>query len=130
MLEKATLKGFVPTTDADRARRFYVDVLWLEFIDDDPFAVTVRHGLTPIRIVRLPTFSPAAYTILGWDVTDIRSCVSQLARAGISLLRYEGMQQDDDGIWTAPGGSMVAWFHDPDGNVLSVSEHPPLGQES
>ncbi len=124
MIENATLKAFVPTVDPERARHFYVDVLGLEFVDVDPFAVTVRYGATPIRLVKVENLSPAPFTILGWDVTDIRRHVRQLADAKLPFMRYEGIEQDEDAIWTAPGGGRVAWFCDPDGNVLSLSEHP------
>lgn len=124
MIQSATLKAFIPTTDPDRARHFYVDVLGLELVGVDPFAVTVRYGAIPVRLVKVEKFSPAPFTILGWDVTDLRSHVRQLTDAKLTFTRYEGMEQDEDAIWTAPGGNRVAWFRDPDGNVLSLSEHP------
>jgi catechol 2,3-dioxygenase-like lactoylglutathione lyase family enzyme len=123
MLSKYPLVGFIPTIDAQRARRFYVDVLKLQFVADDHFALVVRANESTIRIVRLEKFTPAAYTILGWEVSDIATTVGELVQAGVSFLRYPPLQQDDLGIWTAPSGSRVAWFHDPDGNILSVSQH-------
>ncbi len=123
MIQNATLKAFVPTTDLDRSRQFYVDVLGLEFVGVDPFAVTVRYGATPVRLVKVEKLSPAPFTILGWDVTDLRRQVRLLADSKLTFTRYEGLEQDDDDIWTAPGGGKVAWFRDPDGNVLSLSEH-------
>ena len=128
MIPNATLKAFVPTTDPDRARHFYVDVLGMEFVGVDPFAVTVRYGATPIRLVKVEKFSPAPFTVLGWDVTDLRWHVRLLADAKLTFTRYEGLEQDEDAIWTAPGGGRVAWFRDPDGNVLSLSEHPMSDQ--
>ena len=123
MIQNATLKAFIPTADLDRSRQFYVDVLGLEFVGVDPFAVTVRYGATPVRLVKVEKLSPAPFTILGWDVTDIRRHVRLLADAKLTFTRYEGLNQDEDAIWTAPGGGRVAWFRDPDGNVLSLSEH-------
>ena len=125
MIQNATLKAFIPTTDLDRARHFYVDVLGLEFVGVDPFAVTVRYGATPIRLVKVEHLSPAPFTILGWDVTDLRRHVRLLAAdAKLIFTRDERLEQDEDAIWTAPGGGGGAWFRDPDGNVLSFSEHP------
>ena len=124
MIQNATLKAFIPTTDLDRSRQFYVDVLGLEFVGVDPFAVTVRYGDTPVRLVKVEKHSPAPFTILGWDVTDIRRHVRLLAGSKLTFTRYEGLEQDEDAIWTAPSGGGVVWFRDPDGNVLSLSEHP------
>lgn len=123
MLEQAELIGFVATTDADRARAFYVDVLGLEFVTDDNFAIVVRSGQNMIRIARVPSFTPAPHTILGWEVPDVTSAVRSLAAAGVATLRFSFLNQDDDGIWLSPNGSRVAWFNDPDGNVLSFSQH-------
>lgn len=123
MLSECSLIGFVPTTDAARARRFYVDTLQLAFESDDQFALIVRARGTMIRIVRMQEFTPASYTILGWEVSDIDKEVRELSAAGVSFLRIPPLSQDALGIWTTPSGSKVAWFHDPDGNVLSVSQH-------
>jgi catechol 2,3-dioxygenase-like lactoylglutathione lyase family enzyme len=123
MLSSYPLVGFVPTIDAQRARQFYVDVLKLEFVADDHFALIVKANQSTIRIARLEKFTPAAYTILGWEVSDITKTVGELVRAGVSFLRFSPLPQDDLGIWTTPSGSRVAWFHDPDGNILSVSQH-------
>ena len=123
MLSQCSLIGFVPTTDTDRARRFYVDVLKLEFVGDDGFALVVKTETSKIRIVKLEKFTPVPFTVLGWEVADIAAIVGELTAAGVSFSRYSFMQQDELGIWTAPTGDKVAWFLDPDGNVLSVSHH-------
>ena len=123
MLSTCDLIVFVPTTDGGRARKFYVDVLKLEFEQEDNFAVVVKANGNAIRIVRMEKFTPAAYTILGWEVPDILKAVEYLSGSGVSFLRYAYIQQDALGIWTAPGGTKVAWFNDPDGNVLSISQH-------
>lgn len=124
MLAQAELIGFIPTVDADRSRRFYVDVLGLTFISDDPFAITIRTGGTDIRISRVEAFNPSPHTLLGWKVADIDAAVAQFTAAGISFERYPFLEQDDKGIWSAPDGeAKVAWFKDPDGNVLSLSQH-------
>jgi len=124
MLAQFESIGFIPTVDADRARRFYVDTLGLEFLSDDPFALVVRSHGADIRIVHMDSFSPAPYTIFGWKVPAIEATVRDLNAAGITFERYPFLEQDADGIWSAPGGAAkVAWFKDPDGNVLSLSQH-------
>jgi catechol 2,3-dioxygenase-like lactoylglutathione lyase family enzyme len=123
MLSQCKLIGFIPTTDGERARKFYVDVLNLQFVADDQFALVVKANENTIRIVRMEKFSPVPYTILGWEVEDIHSAVRELAAAGVAFVRYPYFQQDDSGVWASPSGAKVAWFHDPDGNVLSISQH-------
>ncbi len=125
MLSNADLVAFVPTRDPARARPFYRDVLGLQFISEDGFATVFRaHGVT-VRIANVagvPDFVPAPFTILGWNVPDVATTVRDLAAAGVVFERYPGMSQDALGIWDAPSGARVAWFKDPDGNILSVSE--------
>jgi catechol 2,3-dioxygenase-like lactoylglutathione lyase family enzyme len=113
--------GFVPTTDLDRALLFYRDVLGLEFVDNDGFALLFRSGDRAIRIVDVGELTPHPFTILGWEMPGIDAEVERLAAAGIEFLRFGHFDQDDLGIWTAPSGDRVAWFSDPDGNVLSLS---------
>ena len=124
MLEQAELLAFIPTIDGERARRFYVDTLGLTFVSDDPFAITIRSGSTDIRISRMEAFNPAPQTILGWKVPDIEATVKQFTAAGVTFERYPFLEQDPNGIWNSPdGAAKVAWFKDPDGNVLSISQH-------
>src|SRR5688500_8415320 len=106
----------------DAARTFYVDVLGLVVDHEHEFATVVRSGDTKVRLTRTEGFVPQPFTVLGWEVDDIGSAVARLAGAGVELVRYEGMGQDEAGIWTAPSGDRVAWFHDPDGNLLSVDQ--------
>lgn len=124
MLDQAELLAFIPTIDADRARRFYVDTIGLTFVSDDQFAITIRTGKNDIRISRMEAFNPAPYTILGWKVSDIAATAQKFAAAGITFERYPFLEQDANGIWASPdGAAKVAWFKDPDGNVLSISQH-------
>jgi catechol 2,3-dioxygenase-like lactoylglutathione lyase family enzyme len=124
MLVQADLLAFIPTVDADRARRFYVDTLGLTFVSDDHFAMTIRTGKTDIRVTRMEAFNPAPYTILGWKVPDIEAAVNQFAAAGVVFERYPFLEQNESGVWSSPDGlAKVAWFKDPDGNVLSLSQH-------
>lgn len=124
MLTHLEPMGFIPTIDADRARHFYVDTLGLEFLSDDNFSVVVRAGKIDLRIVRMNAFSPAPYTVFGWKVPEIEAAIRDLSAAGVLFERYPYLDQDANGIWSVPGKTAkVAWFKDPDGNVLSVSQH-------
>ena len=77
----------------------------------------------PIRIAKVGKFTPAQFTVLGWQVEAIQKTASAMKKKGVKFERFPGMEQDALGIWSAPGGARVAWFKDPDGNILSVSEH-------
>jgi catechol 2,3-dioxygenase-like lactoylglutathione lyase family enzyme len=113
---------FVPTGDLAKARAFYLDVLGLEFVEESPFALVVRSGSTQIRVT--PVDSPVAqtHTILGWSVPDIQTQLTDLVSRGVTPIRYEGIDQNDLGIWLSPSGAQVAWFRDPDGNTLSLTQ--------
>jgi catechol 2,3-dioxygenase-like lactoylglutathione lyase family enzyme len=121
MLDSASLIGFIPTTDFRRAQRFFATTLGLRLVTKDAFAIVFDSGGVTIRVVKVGEFTPAPFTIMGWRVEDIRETVAELRERGIIFERYEGMKQDQAGIWTAPVGTEVAWFKDPDGNVLSLS---------
>ena len=123
MLATMDLIGFIPTTDATRAHTFYEKVLGLHFVSDDDFVVVFNANGNTIRVVKVHQFVPAPYTILGWEVPDIEKEVAELQEKGVQFERYGFFKQDELGIWTSPSGSRVAWFKDPDGNTLSVSEH-------
>jgi catechol 2,3-dioxygenase-like lactoylglutathione lyase family enzyme len=123
MLGNAKIVAFVPTTDFQRARAFYEGVLGLRFIDDDGFAMVLDAGGITIRVSKAGDFTPAPFTILGWAVEEIEAVVTALTAHGVHFERYGFFEQDPLGIWTAPSGDKVAWFKDPDGNVLSVSQH-------
>lgn len=118
-----SLIGFVPITDADRSRTFYADVLGLDFIQDDGFALVFLSGTNMVRLAKMPQVTPAQFTVLGWESTAIEADVRSLTDKGVAFTRLPYFQQDELGIWTAPGGNKVAWFTDPDGNVLSLSQH-------
>ena len=123
MLPSEKLIGFVAITDGARAKVFY-EKLGLTFVSEDPFAVVFDSNGNMIRLTKVNEFRPQPFTVLGWQVADIVAAVKRLQSAGVTFERYgEFMQQDELGIWTAPGGTKVAWFKDPDGNTLSVSQH-------
>jgi len=124
MLDQKKLVAFVPSRDPKNAKSFFVDVLGLSFVREDSFAVVFDSGGIAVRLVDVSSvkdFRPAAFTILGWNVDDIQQTVRGLRERGVTFERYPGMAQDDLGVWTAPSGAKVAWFKDPDGNILSVS---------
>jgi len=122
MLASNPINAFVRITDPKRARRFYEEVLGLKLVSDNPFMLVFRGNNALIMAQKTQKFSPLQGTVLGWEVKDIRKAVSSLAKSGAVFERFNGMDQDDLGVWTSPDGK-VAWFKDPDGNILSVSEH-------
>jgi catechol 2,3-dioxygenase-like lactoylglutathione lyase family enzyme len=124
MLFQGQTMAFVSARDLDRAEAFYVGRLGLTRILRDDFALSVKGDDVRIRITRVPDLEPQPFTVLGWQVERIDEVVARLVQAGIEFRRYPGMEQDAAGIWRAPSGARVAWFEDPDGNVLSLSEHP------
>jgi catechol 2,3-dioxygenase-like lactoylglutathione lyase family enzyme len=123
MLAESPISAFVPTIDYARARPFFEDVLQLPFVSEDPFAMVFRLHGAMLRVVKVDGHAPARFTILGWRVDDIAAEARRLADRGVVFVRYPFFQQDDLGIWTAPSGDKVAWFRDPDGNVLSIAQH-------
>ncbi len=123
MLAACKMIGFVPTKDSKRARDFYEGKLGFQFISDDPFALVLRAGETMIRVAKAKDFTPAPYTVMGWEVRNIEATVAWLKNRGVIFEKYPFLKDPELGIWTAPSGDRVAWFKDPDGNVLSVSEH-------
>jgi catechol 2,3-dioxygenase-like lactoylglutathione lyase family enzyme len=116
--------GFVATTDYEKARAFYEGKLGFEFISLDQFALVVRAGEHMIRITKVADFKPFHGTILGWEVDDVEAVVKWLRDRGVATEKYSFVADQELGIWTSPSGSKVAWFKDPDGNVLGVSHHP------
>ena len=123
MLGSTNIVAFVPTRDADKARAFYERVLGLRFVNDDGFALVMDANGIMIRVAKVNELTPAQFTILGWQVSGIENVVRGLQKKGVHFEIYGFFKQDELGIWTAPTGDKVAWFKDPDGNVLSVSQH-------
>jgi len=123
MLGSTNIVAFVPITDANKARAFYEGILGLRFVKDDGFALVLEANGIMIRAAKMKEFTPAQFTILGWQVTDIAHAVRELTKKGVHFEVFGFFKQDEFGIWTAPTGDKVAWFKDPDGNILSVSQH-------
>jgi catechol 2,3-dioxygenase-like lactoylglutathione lyase family enzyme len=122
MLGSAKLDAFVATTDVAAARSFYAETLGLRLVDDNEFALVFDANGTTVRVTRVEQAVVAPYTVLGWQVADIGATVTALTTRGVVFHRYPGLEQDAAGIWSAPGGALVAWFPDPEGNTLSVSQ--------
>ncbi|MFY9804905.1 MAG: VOC family protein [Candidatus Acidiferrales bacterium] len=124
MLASSKIIGVIPTKDSKGAREFYEGKLGFQFVSDDQFALVMMAGDTMLRISKVPKdFAPVPFTILGWEAQDIEAMVRWLTARGVAFEKYPFVQDQELGIWTAPGGDKVAWFKDSDGNVLSVSQH-------
>ena len=122
MFNNANIKAFVPTTKPDEAKVFYKDILGLKLLSEDGYALEFEANGILVRISIVPELKPHAFTILGWNVPDISSTIKSLNEKGVECKKYDFMEQGSLGIWTSPNGSKVAWFNDPDGNVLSLTE--------
>ncbi len=122
MLGSSKLIAFAPAKDLKRARKFYEKVLGLRFVSEDAFALVFDAAGIMLRVASVPDFQPAPFTILGWQVSAIEASVRELKERGVSFERYDFMPQDELGIWASPSGAKVAWFKDPDGNVLSLTQ--------
>jgi catechol 2,3-dioxygenase-like lactoylglutathione lyase family enzyme len=115
--------AFSATTDAERAKTFYRDQLGLKLVEESGFALVFDADGTMLRVQRVKEVREAQYTALGWQVPDIAAKVDELEKAGVKFEHYGFPGQDEKGIWTPPGSSAkVAWFKDPDGNILSLTQ--------
>lgn len=124
MLSSQRVVAFVSTTNPDRARPFFRDTLGLKLVAEDGFALVFDSNGTMLRVSIVRELTPAQFTVLGWEVDDMDTALEALLKAGVTFERYGFPGQDERGVWTAPGGTKVAWFKDPDGNILSLSQHP------
>jgi catechol 2,3-dioxygenase-like lactoylglutathione lyase family enzyme len=126
-LGKFPIVAFVTIVDVERAKQFYRDTLGLRLLEEEPpFALVFEANGIMLRLGMAEKLPPAHGTVLGWDVPDVAATIKELQRAGVRFERYKFMQQDELGIWTSPNGAKVAWFKDPDGNILSVTEFHKL----
>ena len=127
MLSQQPIIAFIATNDAERALPFYRDLLGLPLVEDSPFALVFDLHGTMLRVQKTLAYTPAPHTALGWQVGAIEDEVRALGSRGVRFERFAGMEQDELGIWLAPGPadqprSKVAWFKDPDGNLLSLTQ--------
>jgi catechol 2,3-dioxygenase-like lactoylglutathione lyase family enzyme len=121
MLEDARITAFLATTQPARAAAFYTETLGLRLLSEDGFALVFEVDGVELRIQKVEHLAPHAFTSLGWRVADVDATVKALAERGVRFERYPGLEQDPAAIWRAPSGARIAWFHDPDGNLLSVT---------
>ncbi len=124
MLDDAALVAFASTVNPERAKSFYQDTLGLRFVADSPFALVFDSNGVEVRIQKVEKASPPPGTVLGWRVRNLQQTMTDLAKAGVSFERYSFLESDERGIWTSPDGAQVAWFKDPDGNTLSLTQAP------
>jgi catechol 2,3-dioxygenase-like lactoylglutathione lyase family enzyme len=124
MLNSASIMAFVATTNPDKARAFYQDILKLNFTADEPFALVFDANGIMLRVSKVQELTPAPFTVLGWKVADIAAEIKDMKAQGVVFEVFKGFQQDDLGVNTFPSGAKVAWFKDPDGNLLSLTEFP------
>lgn len=124
MLGSANVVAFVATNNAAAAREFYVDKLGLKLVDDSAAALVVEGGGTTIRVQKVNAFTPLPFTALGWAVKDIKKTWRGLRDRGVVFERFGLAGEDEHGVWTSPSGARVAWFKDPDGNTLSLTQNP------
>jgi catechol 2,3-dioxygenase-like lactoylglutathione lyase family enzyme len=122
MIGAAPFIGIIPVKDLDAARSFYAGTLGLMVKEETPDTLVIDAGGTMLRITTVGDFSPQAFTIAGWHALDIEATVGRLAESGVAMLDFPELEQDEHGIWTAPSGDRVAWFSDPDANVLSLTQ--------
>ena len=123
MLANAPILAFVPVSDLKVAEAFYVHTLGLTLVENNGFALVVANAAGQrLRCALTPDARPQPFTVLGWQVPDIRIAARDLAAMHIAPVIYPHFDQDAQGIWTAPGGDQVLWFRDPDGNGLSLSQ--------
>ena len=122
MLRNAKIIAFLATTNAKRCRKFYEKVLGLPLVSDDKFALALDCKGTQLRIQKVEKFQPHPFTSLGWHVPNIRNEVAKLTKAGVAFETYPFLEQNELNIWQAPSGAQVAWFKDPDGNLLSITQ--------
>lgn len=121
-LGSCSLMAFVSTRDAAKARAFYETTLGLRCLSEDPFAVVFDVAGTMLRVSKVEKLTPQPFTVLGWQVPDIHAAIRKLAKRGVKFERYGFFEQDELGVWCSPSGAQVAWFKDPDGNTLSLTQ--------
>ena len=122
MLASKELKAFVPTTNPEKAKSFYKNILGLKLLSEDNYALEFDANGTSLRVTIVPELTPQGFTVLGWNVDDIDSTIQSLNQKNVFCEKYEFLQQNELGIWVSPSGAKVAWFKDPDGNILSLTE--------
>ena len=122
MLNDSKVVGFVATSKPEISKHFYQETLGLTLIEESPYAIVFESSNTVIRIQKTEQVCPPPYTSLGWEVENLTETVRILSDSGVLFVKYDGLDQDKLGIWNISGGAKVAWFKDPDGNLLSLTQ--------
>ena len=122
MLSSSRVVTFVATSSPESSKGFYERTLGLRFVYEDAYAIVFDTNGIMLRVQKVETHTPANFTVLGWDVSDIYAEAKELMSRGVQFEHYEWLEQDEIGIWTAPSGGRIAWFKDTDGNVLSLTQ--------
>lgn len=125
MTRTRTPISFFATNDPEQAKTFYGEVLGLELIESSPYALVFRDGSQMLRVQIVSDLIPASHTVHGWDVMSIEEEIEDLSAKGLVFLKFTQMDQDPSGIWTTPDGHKIAWFKDPSGNTLSLTQFKP-----
>jgi catechol 2,3-dioxygenase-like lactoylglutathione lyase family enzyme len=115
---------FAATARPEQSRAFYSQLPGCQFVSDSPYALVFEIAGTELRIQKVDAVAPAPYTTLGFQVDDIARQIELLTDRGMELARFDFLEQDQSGIWRSPDGAQVAWFRDPDGNTLSLTQYP------
>ena len=121
-MNNSKIISFVATRNPASALKFYAETLGLKLISDDPFAIVFDANGTMLRVQKVHELVLARHTVLGWEVADISAKTKELMKRGVHFEHFEGLAQDESGVWTTPSGAKVAWFKDPDGNTLSLTQ--------
>ena len=124
MLPNTKLMAFASTKDPAKAKAFYGETLGLKLTSEDSFGIVFDSNGVMLRVSIVKDFTPHPFTVLGWQVADIRTSLRELVAKGVAFERYGFVKQDEEGIWTTDDGTQVAWFKDPDGNLLSLTQFP------
>ena len=122
MLNNSNMVALIATSKPNEAKHFYGETLGLHLLTDGPFAIVFDVNGMMLRMQKVEGHRPQPYAVLGWDVADIHASVSALSGKGVTFERYEGLNQDESGVWQSPSGAQIAWFKDPDGNTLSLTQ--------
>lgn len=123
MLSEPKITAFLPTTNPEQSKQFYEEVLGLQIISEDDYAIEIKGNGALLRITIVPELNPHPFTVLGFKIDDIDSQVLSLSNKGVEFEKYDTFDQNELGIWTSPSKAKVAWFKDPDGNILSLTEY-------
>ena len=123
MLSNSKLMAFCTTAKPEESKQFYQSVIGLTLVENSPYALVFDANGTELRLQKIDEVVPNSATALGWAVDDIDTQVRALAERGVHFEVFPGIEQDESGVWVTPGGSKVAWFRDPDGHLLSLTQH-------